>query len=401
MKEISKVFNKGSVLLVRGPASIKVIKGKVSCLSNFISYSPVIVRKGKVLPLECEDDICEVSILASDNSYVEVASSNYGTYIWKHYVENILENLGGKYKKIVIIGATDAGKSTFSVYLINLALSKNLLPGIIDADVGQSDLTPPSFIGCKKIKKQIFDLRDEKADYTLAIGVIDSFHFNDLIINVIKKEFELLQDANIIIINTDGFVVDKGLENKISLINQINPDLIFILGNTELFSKIIELYKEKCMILPRSDIIRDRNERAERREIQYQKYLIDSKKKIINLTNLKIGLFGRIYEKTLVEKDTVTMFSKDNYALKIFPSKYEMFIINSMEKTTFITNESLRGMFVGLSEDEFIIGFGVIESFNGSKIRILTNFDGKFDCIWLTTIRITKTGEQKISLRFI
>lgn len=400
MKEITKAFKKDQVLLIKGPASVKVNKGRISCLGNAVS-SKTVIRKGKVLPFECEDEECEVSALVIDESCIEIQGQKFGTYLWKDKLVGIIQKIGKEYKKIIIIGPTDSGKSTLSVYLLNLALERGLKAGIIDADLGQSDLSPPAFIGCKKLNRKIFDLRDEKAEFIIPIGVIDSLHFNDLIIEGVKKGIDYLKDSDVIIINTDGFVVDKGAENKIKLIKETNADLIIALNDDDSVNKIVEPFKERALILPRSRILRNRNVRAERRELQYQKYLVDARKVGFNLNDIRIGLLGKIYYHTKIENNMLLKYNSEGFSLRILNSDYNICIINSSEKATYLSTGTLRGMFVGLEENGYIKSFGIVDFLYDQRLRILTNVQGKVDTIWLTMVRITNEGEQKISYRFI
>lgn len=400
MKELKLNFKNDQVLLVKGPASVKVINGKVNCLANLVS-SIVVVRKGKVLPFECEGESCIVNVSVLDENQIEIQNTNYGTYIWRNEIEKMLAKLGKEYKKILIIGSTDSGKSTLSVYLLNLALQQGLKVGLIDADVGQSDLTPPAFIGCKRFTRKIYDLRDEKADFIVPVGAIDSYHFNNLIIEAIKKGINFLQGVDLVIINTDGFVADKGIENKIQMIKEISPELIIALNQDESIEKIIESFKEQSLILKRSRIIRNRDIRAERRESQYQRFLVDSRKVGYDIREIKFGFLGEIYSETVIEKDFIVKYSQNGSSLRLFQSKYNLLVIDQSKKEVFISYETLRNMFIGLEENGYIKSFGVIDLLYDNKIRILTNFQGKLEAIWLTLVKITNEGEQKISFRFI
>ena len=50
-------------------------------------------------------------------------------------------------KRIAIIGPSNSGKSTLSLYMANVFISHGLRPLLIDADVGQGDLAPPTCLG--------------------------------------------------------------------------------------------------------------------------------------------------------------------------------------------------------------------------------------------------------------
>ena len=50
---------------------------------------------------------------------------------------------------VLVIGATDAGKSTFCRFLADVALAKGCKVACVDADIGQSQIGPPTTIGVK------------------------------------------------------------------------------------------------------------------------------------------------------------------------------------------------------------------------------------------------------------
>ncbi len=52
-------------------------------------------------------------------------------------------------QRILVLGPSDAGKSTFCRYLIDYACAASLKVALVDADVGQSQIGPPTTIGMK------------------------------------------------------------------------------------------------------------------------------------------------------------------------------------------------------------------------------------------------------------
>ncbi len=52
-------------------------------------------------------------------------------------------------QRVLVLGPSDAGKSTFCRYLIDYACAASLKVALVDADVGQSQIGPPTTIGMK------------------------------------------------------------------------------------------------------------------------------------------------------------------------------------------------------------------------------------------------------------
>jgi polynucleotide 5'-hydroxyl-kinase GRC3/NOL9 len=56
-------------------------------------------------------------------------------------------------RTILLLGATDTGKTTFLTWLANTLLVQQRRIAIVDADVGQSSLGPPTTIGLSVVAK--------------------------------------------------------------------------------------------------------------------------------------------------------------------------------------------------------------------------------------------------------
>ncbi len=52
-------------------------------------------------------------------------------------------------QRVLVLGASDSGKSTFCQYLIDSACNASLKAALVDTDVGQSQIGPPTTIGIK------------------------------------------------------------------------------------------------------------------------------------------------------------------------------------------------------------------------------------------------------------
>ena len=63
--------------------------------------------------------------------------------------ENLARTVVQPQQIVLVIGATDVGKSTFCRFLIERGVASGLRVGFVDADVGQSQIGPPTTIGLK------------------------------------------------------------------------------------------------------------------------------------------------------------------------------------------------------------------------------------------------------------
>ncbi|HZB99563.1 MAG TPA: Clp1/GlmU family protein, partial [Nitrososphaeraceae archaeon] len=154
------------VYLVKGPARV-TLAGTAYVLGKDVSNSDVLVGAGKILPFEI-DSLCQININLDEGGESWLADQySAGTTMWQEIVNKILIE---KFRTILLIGDTDTGKSSLATFIVNLALKKGLKPAVIDADMGQGDLAPPTAIGGTIIENPITDLRNLDAQFYEFVG---------------------------------------------------------------------------------------------------------------------------------------------------------------------------------------------------------------------------------------
>ena len=208
------------------------LEGKAWVLGKDVSNSEVSISVGKILPFEISSD-CKINTTGGESW---LASCYFaGTSIWKEIIQRIFFD-GKILRTILIVGSSDTGKSTFAAYLINEALKNGLRPCIIDADIGQGDLAPPNAIGGAPVSAQITDLREVNTQFIEFVGSTTPTGFEEIIIKAIKKiSTEIRAYCNICIINTDGYMLNNGIDCKIKMAQEIKPDVVVCLGEDSVF----------------------------------------------------------------------------------------------------------------------------------------------------------------------
>lgn len=213
---------KRTVTMVRGPAAVRV-EGMCSVLGMDVSGTQVHVRAGKALPFEpeagCRLDICGESWPAD--------SRHAGTSMWERAAGRILAKRG----IVMLIGGTDTGKSTFSIYLANTAIRAGMVPCVIDGDIGQGDLAPPGAIGATVMSAPAVDLRDMSAGLVEFVGITTPAGSERLVARKMSSMLgRMRRAADLFIVNTDGYVSDGGLQYKKMLARVLRPDIVVVVG---------------------------------------------------------------------------------------------------------------------------------------------------------------------------
>jgi len=365
-----------NVLLVKGPASVKCA-GSVSVLGMDACTKEVMVRAGKILPFEASQSSQVKIRLGKGGNYRLVGESKVGVSIWKEVASRI--TLQNKPMRIMIVGATDTGKSTLATYLSNIASANKLKVSIVDGDVGQSDLAPPGCIGASMIREEFLDLRDISVEYSSFIGAISPRGIEELVINGIKNIADRLSaKSDICIINTDGYIDEHGIDYKIELAKALKPDLIVYIGNLANARKLFDEFKSKFLHVDAPErVSKTHYEREERRLEQYYKFVGEGSEITFALKSKKFGFMGKIYDNVILAKGLINLKSIT------FPIRF------------------LKGMFVGLSARNEVKGFGIVTKVADNKITVKTQYEGEFDTIVLSTIRLSRDMKREYQLPLV
>jgi polynucleotide 5'-hydroxyl-kinase GRC3/NOL9 len=388
----SRILTPDTVLLVKGPMKVD-IHNEASILGKDVSDSTMICGKGKVWPIETKFS-CEVVLLPLGEKQNDAGEfwicnrQEVGTKIWEDIIHMVFRDTAAK--SILLLGPTDSGKTTLSTYIINQAIKKGFRPAIIDADIGQGDLAPPSAIGCAVVENQILDLREVNSKYFRFVGSINPTR-NERLISLSVQSLLREMDAkngdfhgvDLVVINTDGYVTGDGLHCKIAIANLVQPETIICLGeNAPEFCQQIgsRLWSEKTPLLLSAKssqairpLIKLRAERGRRRIEQFQRYLADFGRggttRSFSLRKTKFIYKGLVYYRALVTaSDRVILLRKN--------------------RTRTIANASFANRFVGLGRASTVMGFGIISSIDRQRIAIHTNL-ADLDTIYLSNISIS------------
>ncbi|HJT48290.1 MAG TPA: Clp1/GlmU family protein [Nitrososphaeraceae archaeon] len=354
------------VLLVKGPA-IVCVEGKGWILGKDASNSRVSVNVGKILPVEKDPD-CKINCIGGESWLASYSVA--GTSIWEDIVHRILHDIR-TLGTVLVVGNTDTGKSTFAAYLINGALKIGLRPTIIDADIGQGDLAPPNTIGGAIINTQVIDLRDIAPSLIEFVGSITPAGFEDPIIEAVKKILRGVRiSSNICIINTDGYVLNDGINYKIRMAEEIKPDVIVCLGEYTIFQIFRRNFLSSLVLYGKSPIntLKSKIDRKQRRLSQFSRYISGNDKSYaIRIRQAEFVYKGKTFHKSQLRYGILHLMNRNN--------------------TVHIQQKKLVRMFVGLGLANRIVGFGIIVDVFRHRLYIKSCVS-KFDQIYLSNSAI-------------
>jgi polynucleotide 5'-hydroxyl-kinase GRC3/NOL9 len=286
------VVEKGKTLLVDGPASVSLLSGKTSILGADLKIGEkIVIREGKRVPFGVRKKATFDLMLGEGASFEEIDGEAVPPS-WENAAEEILSLR--KPVTVMVMGGVDSGKTSFCTYLVNEALRKKWKVAIIDADLGQSDVGPPSTIGFNRVAAPVKDLFEIKAENAYFVGLTSpSGAVNRVVEGLTELKSRVLKtDVDLLIINTDGWVEgEDAAQYKIWLTERVSPSVVVGIRQGDELTPILTALKErKTLTIDSPQVVQRRNREKRKilRELSYKKYLKQAKVQSFALNVVKV-----------------------------------------------------------------------------------------------------------------
>jgi polynucleotide 5'-hydroxyl-kinase GRC3/NOL9 len=210
---------------------------------------------------------------------------------WHQSAEAILKN---RWRKILVIGGVDTGKSTYCGYLSNRLLDGDGQVAVIDADVGQKDIGPPACItaGYPARSSRLSETRPE--GFYFVGAVTPARHLLPMVAGT--RALMETESAGFLIINTTGMIRGIGRVLKGFKIEALRPDVIVGLERSHELSAILRAHRNHPIIrLSPSQMAAPKSphERAYAREASFQRYFEAGQ-------DVTLDREGMIFQRTLL-----------------------------------------------------------------------------------------------------
>ncbi|MFX0005018.1 MAG: Clp1/GlmU family protein [Candidatus Hodarchaeota archaeon] len=355
-----KNISKGHTLLVKGPARITLVEGKVEVFGKIFTPEQekssvektsindvLIIPSAQSYPIYgVEKSKLEVYTTIEDN-LIDIEEDSISSD-WHEIKDSIIKTLKqntGAPLKIMVLGIS-SGKTTFIKYLANNFLKEGLKGGYLDSDLGQQIIYIPTTINIGSIKDYIVSSEDIDSEKMVFIGAtfpkgdykfIVSLSCRKLIDNYIAKN----KSIDFILIDTDGWIkTEAGILYKNFFIKTIDPDIIIIFHD-----ETIEELKtiEKTSSSSRKDrkiyLIKEKNKYFYEKDKEERRFLRQSQfsKKFEEFRKISIPLNGIKFIKTEYDREKDQIFEKEIDIKELVNLPYHYVIIGLMtEKSDLI-----------------------------------------------------------------
>ncbi len=346
-------------LLIDGPASVDLVSGEAACLGAPLEPGgDMTVREEKRMPIETQTRALLDVRLGRGGSSREVQGSIIPAG-WGEASQILRQTRG----TIAILGDVDSGKSTLSTFLANECFKDGLSVGVLDADIGQADVGPPTTVSFSRLSSHIFSLQDLGPEAAFFVGDTSPSEVSGKLFTCLArlKEGELAK-TDVLLVNTDGWVVgDEAVRYKLELLNTIRPGLIVGISSKDELDPIFGLLRNTTLKLERSVYarIRSKEERKRAREYGYQRFLRDAKRLEVRLGEVKLRRYDS-YKQLKIREE-----------------------------------ENLRGVLAGLlDQDERLMSIGRVESLRNGIVAVRSSLQATPRIIELGAIVLSPKYEE-------
>lgn len=398
-----RILRKGETVLVKGPARITLKTGRIRIDNTDRSH--YIVKKGRSCILEGIQE-SQIEIALGSGAAVEkfaVAAPR----IWLKHSHEILQKKG----IVMIMGAPDTGKTTFATFLANQALEKGISVAVIDSDIGQSDIGPPSTIGLAFVHNTINNISDIAADKFYFVGTTSVQDVCDMVLGLTNLVEKAKERAELVIIDTCGYVLgDTGRRLKVMKLQSINPDFVVAFQRREELHPILRTWEGSIIKADVPKEVRNvpRRTRREIRESRWKKAFEEAKERQIDLEE-KMLLNTYLLSGKRIDTNLFKKLLQCNviYAEEI-PEGY--FIVKKEKfheyqpKQVLISGDTLKvldvgweeNLVVGLRKKGTFVDLGIIKKINyHNMMAVISCKEHDFDTIKFGRIKVDESGCER------
>jgi len=353
--------------------------------------APLIVRSGVVYIEEARyvvDSPSEEYLIPSD--WVRIASEI------------------GEGDRILILGGVDTGKSGLTLYLANRLIARGLKVGIIDTDIGQSDVGPPGTIGYSSIDKQFYTYQDIPLNNAYFIGdITPAGHLLQLVTGV--ETLNRTGSDDVTIVNTCGYIHGgRARALKKGIAEVLDPTMIIFLdreGELTHLKHALSRYRQTTLEIPSAIKPKRMVERIDYRKLLIESYfenasIMSFRMENIYLDNTVLGeacykvFRGTVYGLYWDGEYTYVPYTGDRKALENILDKVE-------GRKIFINLARLKGLLVGLYKGDRFLNIGMLESMDPIEglINIYSKVDDRVDRVVFGYLIISPDGSRLARLR--
>ncbi|WP_297519320.1 Clp1/GlmU family protein [Thermococcus sp.] len=329
---------------------------------------------------------------------------------------DVLLRSPGRPLRVMVVGGTDSGKTTLVTFLANELLHEGLRVALVDSDVGQKGILPPATVSLA-LPEEYFSNPGELVGIAhYFIGTISPGQYVGEMAIAVKRLTEIASSiADVVLVDTTGFVTGPGAEMKRLKAELVRPDLTVVLEHDGELDYLVRLLSPHTTVLRLGVSPSARKHSAEeRRSVRAEKwrgYFEGSSLVEVNLNEVPIGGTS-LFQGRPLSGDELELLSSVFGWLVLAGWKGERYTVVKSDVERFqrhysrlslraVDFEKLGNLLVGfIDETGLCLGLGLLKwiNFTSSTVQILTPLSeeelGKAVELRFGRIRLLETGEE-------
>jgi len=316
---------------------------------------------------------------------------------WERAAEAVLARPG----VVVLLGASDSGKTTLARILTERCRAAGRTVGLVDGDIGQSSLGPPTTVGLAILSPDLPITPSPRPQVLHFVGSTSPpGHFLPLILgtqDLVRRA--IAQGADIVLVDTTGLILGSVAASlKWHKLIALQPRHVLALQRAEALEPILRLVEGQAALeihrLPISSRVTRRSHAARRvfREERFRQYFASASRhdlewKKLRFTRLWLNTGRRLGRDELallgVSLRTMPLYAEALGAEGLVfvrgpfsrAALYQVRNALQVSDVLVIDVEELRGTLLGLHDrDGEILALGILQDFDPEqeRIRVLT-----------------------------
>lgn len=256
-----------------------------------------------------------------------------------------------KPKKVLVLGSTDSGKSTFIFYLIGSLLEEGFNCSLIDADIGQKDIGPPATVTLAEFSS----LRELERNGVGGMYFVGSTsprgHFMPLLVGT--KLLAEAAEGEMAVVNTTGYIAYAGFALKSFKIELLVPEIVVAFQRRRELEALLKahphLSPSRLAVSPKARP-KSFEERRLRRRDSFRRYFSSAKLRKLKMERLS--------------------FQRGS------PKKLR------------------SNLLVGLADSQATKGLGIVKGFAGGVLEVFTPVEEEVSIVQLGSLLLKESGEE-------
>jgi polynucleotide 5'-hydroxyl-kinase GRC3/NOL9 len=199
--------------------------------------------------------------------------------------EQALQTLAAQKARVMVLGARDVGKTTFAALLANRQLAHGIRTAIVDADVGQSEIGPPTTIGMGLVEVPVPTLHAVVPRGIYFVGSNTPRGRMLETVNGVRAMVAKAQEAGAesVIVDTTGFVTGAAARRlKCAKVEAVRPQFVVAIQRKDELEHILRPMERRNLRLirlpvPETVMVKSPEMRQQRRVMRFFRYFQDAR----------------------------------------------------------------------------------------------------------------------------